>query len=294
MENNYSKQDFNELCEGKSIGAITKDYLRRVETLNKSNANVMSIKTGFEQFDRITGGLHNQNLILLCSRPGIPKETFIINILRKICELNYGIMYFSLALSGMQTVNRFMSNMSGISIQSLNNGNVDEREWDKLVEISNELFNKKLCIYDNCSISVEEITSKCIKMKQANLLDAVVIDSVRNITINGKRLGYGHYTSGDEEWDEVCVGLKNIAKNLDVPIIILADIERRSEEAVFLSDYDRVNVFINEVDVLIRMDPNILEDKERFVDLKVEKNNNGNTGIVKYKFDENICSFYEV
>ena len=267
MESKNVKENYYGVNGVRSIEEVAKKLVGNAELYN-------GINTGFEQLDSIINGLHKGNLILLCGRPGVGKNTFMLDIVRKICSANKNIMLFSLCLSEEQLVKRLAPDLDNILLESL---------------------FRNLYFYDGTTISIEELISKCIKVKQENLLDVLIIDLLQKKTVNGNRIGRGRFSSRDDDCDRISIGLRTLAKDLNIQIIVLADNERADEDKFGISVYDDViNITASEADVVLLMGVNNSEnDNIRFVDLFIAKNKNGKTGTLRYKFDDSKQCFYE-
>ena len=265
MESKNVKENYYGVNGVRSIEEVAKKLVGNAELYN-------GINTGFEQLDSITNGLHKGNLILLCGRPGVGKNMFMLDIVRKMCSANKNIMLFSLCLSEEQLVKRLIPNFNS--------------------DLPKPLI-RNLYFYDSPTISIEELTSKCIKMKQENLLDVLIIDRLQNVTVNGNRISRGRYSLRDEELDRMSIALRILAKDLNIPILALADIERTDEDKICINELDAINVVINDADEVLLMSPNKSDDNNSFVDLIIAKNRNGKRGTLRYKMDDSKQCFYE-
>ena len=265
MENKNVNESYKKIGGVKTIEEIAKKLVSKDELYN-------GIKTGFDQLDTITKGLHKGNLILLCGRPGVGKNMFMLDIVRKMCSANNNIMLFSLCLSAEQLVKRFIPDLDNILLEPL---------------------YRNLYFYDSPTISIEELTSKCIKMKQENLLDVLIIDRLQNVTVNGNRISCGRYSFRNEELDRVSIALKTLARDLNISIIALADIERMDDDKTCINESDVINIVVNDSDVVLLMSPSKHEDNNCVVDLIVTKNKNGKIGTLRFKFDALKQCFYE-
>lgn len=264
MENKNVNESYKEIGGVKTIEEFAKKLVSKDEMYN-------GIKTGFDQLDTITKGLHKGNLILLCGRPGVGKNMFMLDIVRKMCSANKNIMLFSLCLSAEQLVKRIIPNFNS--------------------DLPKPLI-RNLYFYDSYTISIEELTGKCIKMKQENLLDVLIIDRLQNVTVNGNRISCGRYSFRNEELDKMSIALKILARDLNIPIIALADIER-TDDKTCINESDVINIVVNDSDVVLLMSPSKHDDNNCVVDLIVTKNKNGKIGTLRFKFDALKQCFYE-
>ena len=197
---------------------------------------------------------------------------FMLDVVRKISSTNKNVMIFSLCLSAEQLVKRIIPNLDNTLSKP---------------------FVKNLYVYDSETISIEELTSKCIKMKQENLLDVLIIDRLQNLSLNGNRAVYCRY-SNDNDLDYISIGLRRLARDLNIPIVVLADSERADDDRFGFSIYDDlINLITNDADVVHLMSANDIECNNSFVDLFIKKNRNGNTGALRYKFDDLKQFVYE-
>ena len=291
-------KNFNQLENGiervVSLSEQRNVMMQEIETLRNSKDKVIGIKTGFNQLDTLLSGFQNRNLILLAGRPGTEKTGFILNIINNICKNNYGIMYFSLDLSSTQLIKRFISIGSGVPISTINEGILNDDEWKKVVDTSTELNDKNMLIYENTTISIEELRSKCFQLKKLNKLDLIVVDYLECISIRGERLSGDGMFYNIDNCNDVSYNLKLLSRNLNVPIIVLSDIEERESVGGFRKfDTRELTKFERDSDVVLLMRYDNSNDDFKYIDIIIEKNNNGSRGIIKYKYDNLKSRFYE-
>ena len=291
MEGKVVNENFNEFGGVARIGTVAKNLIENYEMALNAKDGVIGIRTGFEQLDAIIQGFQRKNLILLCGRPGIGKTSFIVNVSNNICKNNHSILYFSLGLSTAQLAKRVLANTCEFPNSIFESGKLSDKVIGKIEEVSKRDFY----IYENVKITLSELKSQCIKLKQANKLDLVIIDDLQSISFNDNRLRLGRYSYKDEEWDKLSLELKSFARDLDVPIVVITQFFNREEDKSIFKpdDSDTLNILVQDSDVVLFMLQNTLNENQNYIDLHIIKNLNGNTNIIKYKYNNNNSEFIE-
>ncbi|HEY8390629.1 MAG TPA: replicative DNA helicase, partial [Clostridia bacterium] len=226
------EQERNELVNVKELSVTV---LQKLDDL-KDPANRLGIPTGFIGLDNVLNGLHPSDLILIAARPGIGKTALAMNIMSNIA-LNVGrkvtegqkpklhCAVFSLEMSREQLMQRLICSVAGVSMTHAAKGTLTAEEWKKIFAATKLLDNCELYIDDTSYIRPQEILNKCLRMRKEKGLDVVMIDYLQLITPNKERAD-----SRAQEVADITRFLKITAKELNVPILLLSQLSRKSEE----------------------------------------------------------------
>lgn len=249
------------------------------------------LRTGFTKLDEIIGGLRNQEYILLGARPSMGKTALAINIAENLLLRNKVIAFFSLEMSKEQLIERLLSSMA--LVKTGYKRDVEVEELKKLQNAANYLLDKKLFIDDDPNKSVADMLSMCRKLKSREGLDLVIVDYLQKIKSN-------HKGSRREQLEQISSDLKNMAKMLDVPVLVVSSLSRASEaretKMPLMSDLRETGQLEFDADVIIflhrehyykRTDESIKRD----ADIIVAKNRNGRTGRTKLLWFEEFTIF---
>ena len=206
------------------INKIVQNSIMRVSAASKLKGNVTGIPTGFIDLDYRTSGMQKSDLVLVAARPSMGKTAFVLNMAQYMAfECNKTVAIFSLEMSSEQLVNRLLAMEARIDAQKLRNGSLEDKDWESLLEGAGTVAKSNLIIDDRAS-SLAEIRSKCRKFKLEHNLDIVIIDYLQllkaDVTYRGNRAA---------EVGEISRAIKNLAMELNIPIIALSQLNRASE-----------------------------------------------------------------
>ncbi len=192
---------------------------------SEKNEDITGISTGFLDVDKRTAGLHGSELILIAARPGMGKTSFALNIAQNAAiQSGITVAVFNLEMPGIQLANRMLSSEAMINSEALKKGNIKDEEWEKIGEAVDVLSRANIYIDDTSAITVAEICARCRKLKLEKNLGMVVIDYIQ--LISSKGLG----GSREQEVAEISRSLKILAKDLNIPVIALSQLNRSVEK----------------------------------------------------------------
>jgi len=204
--------------------------IEEIETISKSReiTGVSGVPSGFTDLDKVTLGWQKSDLIIIASRPGMGKTSFVLSMARNAAVMfNKAIAVFSLEMSSIQLVNRLIAAEAEIKSEKLRSGDLEEHEWHQLHTKIKSLSNAKLFIDDTPGINVFELRAKCRRMKTQYNIDMVIIDYLQlmNSHIDNRK-----NTNREQEISAISRALKSMAKDLDVPVIALSQLSRDVEK----------------------------------------------------------------
>lgn len=197
-----------------------------IEKASKNNSRITGIPTGFIDFDNKTAGLQNSDLILIAARPSMGKTAFALNIAQNVAiRKNIPTAVFSLEMSAGQLVNRFISSEAMVDANKLKTGRLEAGDWDSILTAIGDISQAPIYI-DDTSTTPMEIRTKCRKLKLEHGLGLIVIDYLQLMSMgqNARRSD-----SMQQEVAAISKALKQIAKELDVPLIALSQLSRANE-----------------------------------------------------------------
>ncbi len=267
------------------IKQIVMHALDNIEKASKTQGNVTGLPTGFVDLDYKLSGLQNSDLILVAARPSMGKTAFVLNIAQYVAFRSHQpLAIFSLEMSKVQLVNRLLSMESMVDAQQIRNGNLSDNDWEKLVDGAGIVGNSNLIIDDTPGISLSELRSKCRKYKLEHDIKLVIIDYLQ--LMSG---GNNSSASRQQEISDISRGLKQIARELNVPVVALSQlsraVEQRENHRPILSDLRESGAIEQDADVVMFLyrDEYYHPDSEKkgLAEVNVAKQRNGPIGTVE-------------
>ena len=215
-------------------GNIRKDYESMASLLFKAqneieNAmlkedGVNGVATGFTDLDRITSGWQKSDMIVVAARPGMGKTAFVLSMARNVAvDYQHPVAIFSLEMSSIQLVNRLISGEAEIPAEDIRRGNFSKKEFEQFFERTKQLSEAPIYIDDTPALSIFELRAKCRRLKQQHDIQLVIIDYLQLMSSGGKG------GNREQEISNISRSIKEIAKELNVPIIALSQLSRSVE-----------------------------------------------------------------
>lgn len=276
------------------IRKVVINAMERIEAVSKVKGSVTGIPTGFTDLDYMTSGFQKSDLILIAARPSMGKTAFELNIAEYMAfRKNQTVAIFSLEMSKEQLVNRLFSLESRVDSQKIRTGNLEDSDWERLIESANVIGNSNLIIDDTPSISIGELRSKCRKYKLEHDLGIVIIDYLQLMTAGGRQ------ESRQQEISEISRSLKALARELNVPVVALSQLSRavegRPDHRPMLSDLRESGAIEQDADMvmfLYRDDYyNKESEKKGIAEVIIAKQRNGPIGTVELVWMPNYTKF---
>lgn len=264
------------------VGEIVISTYEQMEALRATKGEIIGIPTGFIDLDNKTSGLKKSDLIIVAGRPAMGKTSFAINIAQH-AALNEGrtVAIFSLEMSREQLLMRMFSTESRIDLQKILSGTTSNMEVIEIANHLDEFRNSKLYVDDSSSANVPSIRSKCRKLKAREGLDLIVIDYLQLMRSSRKS------ENRQQEVSEITRSLKILARELDVPIMLLSQLsrgpEQRAEHKPMLADLRESGAIEQDADIVMLLyrekvyDP----DASDLAEVIIAKHRNGPTGTVE-------------
>lgn len=274
---------------------IVKGSISKIEELYKLKADVTGVPTGFSELDKMTAGLHGGELIIIAARPSMGKTAFSLNVASHMAlRAKKTVAYFSVEMAKESVMMRLLAAESKVSMGEIRNGRIQDSSWPKLLNAAGQISEAPLFIDDTSGISPFEIRARCRRLKAQYGLDCIMIDYLQLMDLKLK------VESRERAVSEISRGLKAIAKELNIPIIALAQLNRgvegRSDRRPMLSDLRESGSIEQDADVIMMLYRDDYYDKEDpdkhgHAEVIIGKQRNGPTGTVKLKFDAKYNRF---
>jgi replicative DNA helicase len=283
------------------VSELAPGALEMIQRLYEQEGEVTGVETGFEDLDRLTTGFHKSDLIILAARPAMGKTAMALNaIWHASGEKKMPVAIFSLEMSKEQLVQRLISQTTRISAQALRSGNVKAEDWPKLVRGVAEVSRAPIWIDDTAGVTLMEIRAKVRRLaSQLNVagelpLSLVVVDYLQLMVGQGNRA-----ENRQQEIAEISRGLKVLARDLDVPVLAIAQLSRaveaRHDKRPLLSDLRDSGAIEQDADMVMFLYRdeyyNPESDDKGIAEVIVGKHRNGPTGKVQLAWMEQYTKF---
>ncbi|MGL5730828.1 MAG: DnaB-like helicase C-terminal domain-containing protein, partial [Bacteroidales bacterium] len=271
---------------------VTEDYLDRKEKL--LNEEPIGLFTGIAGLDVHASGLKNSDLVILAGRPSMGKTAMAIHMAMNIARGNKHVLFFSLEMSALQLGNRMVLNEADIPIREFNGGNLFSKDEQCLMETADHIAKRSITIADMAQMSMFHIRNVAMRQKRNVGVDVIFVDYLQ--LIRGKRQGDDNRHM---ELSAITKALKSLAKELNVPIVLLSqlnrNVESRTDKRPQMSDLRDSGAIEEDADIVGLLYRKSFYDPENKDDhtgeLILAKYRNGKTGIVRFTHDGSMRRF---
>ncbi len=240
FDESYDIDDLLQEAEGKlfeiSQGNLKKDFtqidpvinsaMEQIEAAGKRESGLSGLQTGFHNLDKLTSGWQNSDLIIIAARPAMGKTAFVLSMAKNMAvDYNTPVAIFSLEMSNLQLVNRLISNVCEIEGEKIKSGRLSRQEWKQLNSRVRSLFSAPLYVDDSPSLSILELRTKARRLVKEHGVKIIIIDYLQLMNATGMKFG-----SREQEVSMISRSLKQLAKELNIPVIALSQLSRKVEE----------------------------------------------------------------
>lgn len=285
----------------RNVADILDTHMQMVETRSQTDGVVTGLSTGFVGLDKITTGLHEDNLIILAARPAMGKTALALNIAQYIAvKEKKPVAIFSLEMGAESLIERMLASEGMVEGYHLKTGNLSVEEWSRLVHAQGNLYDAPIFVDDTAGIRISEIRSKARKLAQEmGGLGVIIIDYLQLITgLKGE--------NRQQVVSEISRELKILAKDLKVPVIALSQlsraVEQRQDKRPMLADLRESGSIEQDADIVAFLYRDAYYQKEQadsqeannVTELILEKNRHGSLGTVKLYFHKEYTKFSSV
>lgn len=290
----HAHSDFSPLRD------LLSEYMHKLDQLHERRGAIVGVPTGFTDLDRLTGGLQKSDLIILAARPAVGKTSLALSLAHNSAiKYQRSIAVFSLEMSKEQLVQRLLSMDAGVDQQRLRTGWIEDDDWDRIIFSMGTLSEANIWIDDTAGISTVEMRSKARRLQAEHGIDLIVVDYLQLMqsSVSGKR-----NENRVQEISEISRNLKGLARELDIPVLALAQLSRavesRQSKVPQLSDLRESGSIEQDADIVMfiyRDDVyNPESERKNIADIIVAKHRNGPVGEVSLYFQASQTRFHDL
>ncbi len=277
--------------------------LESIEKLFENKGAITGVSTGFRDLDRLTSGLHSSEMIVIAARPSMGKTALAMNIAEHAAiQLKLPVAIFSLEMSAQQLVQRMLCSRSRVNLAKTRDGFLAEADFPKLTNAASKLAEAKIFIDDSASLSILELRAKARRLKAQQDVQLIIVDYLQLLRSTSRRA----QDNRQLEISEISAGLKGLAKELKIPIIVVAQLNRNPEirtgsgkgvpRLADLRESGSIEQDADLVGLLVREEYYADSDEERTelegkAELIIAKQRNGPIGQVKLTFLKDFTRF---
>jgi replicative DNA helicase len=279
------------------LSAIMESALDEIEAIGSRGGEMVGVPTGFADFDELTNGLHPGQMIVVAARPAVGKSTLGLDFARSAAiKNNLATCIFSLEMSRTEITMRLLSAEARVALHHMRTGKLTDDDWTRLARRMGEVSNAPLFIDDSPNMSMMEIRAKCRRLKQRHDLKLVIIDYLQ-LMQSGKRV-----ESRQQEVSEFSRALKLLAKELEVPVIAISQLnrgpEQRTDKKPQMSDLRESGSIEQDADMVVLLHREELYERESpragEADFIVAKHRNGPTATITVAFQGHYSRFVDM
>jgi replicative DNA helicase len=280
-----------------SVKDIVRDNFERLEKIFREGKSVTGISTGYGELDKLLSGLQPSELIILAARPSQGKTALALNLAENIAiRGGLPVALFSLEMSKESLLQRLVASVAQVDAHKFRSGHLSREDWRRMTEGLGQISSAPLWVDDAGSTSVLEIGAKARRLKRDKGLSLVIVDYLQLIS------GRGRFNSRQEEVASISRGLKGLAKELQIPVLVLSQLTRapeREERGPQLSDLRESGAIEQDADVVMFIyrpnffNLNATPEERDMADILIAKQRNGPTDKVKFVFRSRLTRFEE-
>jgi replicative DNA helicase len=279
------------------IKDIVRDNFERLEKIFREGKSVTGVSTGYGELDKLLSGLQPSELIILAGRPSQGKTALALNMAENIAiRGGLPVAVFSLEMSKESLLQRLVASVAQVDAHKFRTGHLSREDWRRMTEGLGQISSAPLWVDDAGSISVLEIGAKARRLKRDKGLSLLIVDYLQLITARGR------FNSRQEEVASISRGLKALAKELRIPVLVLSQLTRapeREERGPQLSDLRESGAIEQDADVVMFIyrpnffNMNATPEEREMADILIAKQRNGPTDKVKFVFRSRLTRFEE-
>ena len=294
----FSVTDNTIKTEYTALADLLVEAYDRIENLYQNKGTLRGLKTGFKDLDKKTAGLQKGDLVILGARPAMGKTTFAQNLATNVATINKcGVLFFSMEMAKGEIVDRMISDGSGIDAWKLRTGNITGDDFSRIGDAMGEMGEIPLYIDDTSSMTVLELRNKARRAAHDHNIGLIIIDYLQLITGSDRYKG-----NRVQEVTEISRGLKQLARELEVPVVALAQLSRnvtgRDDPRPVLSDLRESGSIEQDADLVMmlhRVDYYHMNEEgyepTNITELLIQKHRHGEVGKVELFFDKDHVRF---
>ena len=280
------------------INPVIKEALKMLENAANQKEGLSGLRTGFDGLDKITSGWQNSDLVIIAARPAMGKTAFVLSMAKNMAvNFNTPVALFSLEMSNVQLVNRLIVNVCEIPGEKIKSGRLEKYEWEQMDYKIKELYDAPIYVDDTPSLSVFELRTKARRLVREHDIKCIIIDYLQLMNASGMSFG-----SREQEVSMISRSLKGLAKELNIPIIALSQLNRGVEnrQGADLRESGGIEQDADMVCFIHRPEYYKITEDERgnslvgLAEIIIAKHRNGATGDVRLRFKSEFAKFMNI
>ena len=288
------------------INSVIKEAIDLLQIAATRDTGLSGLRSGFEALDKITSGWQNSDLVIIAARPAMGKTAFVLSMAKNMAvNYNIPVALFSLEMSNVQLVNRLIVNVCEIPGEKIKSGKLESYEWEQLDFKIKELYDAPIFIDDTASLSVFELRTKARRLVREHNIKCIIIDYLQLMNASGMNFG-----SREQEVSMISRSLKGLAKELNIPILALSQLNRGVEgrqgpegKRPQLADLRESGAIEQDADMVCfihRPEYYKITEDERgnslvgLAEIIIAKHRNGATGDVRLRFKKEFAKFMNI
>jgi len=275
------------------VGPMLQAALERIEEMGARGDDITGLSTGFRDLDRMLAGLQPANLVVVAARPSMGKSSLALNIAQHAAEKQEPVAFFTLEMSREEVVQRLLSTMAAVDSHKLRTGQMGPELWKRVVKETGKLYTMPIFVDDSADLTVTAIRAKCRRMSRKHGLSLVVVDYLQLMSATGRS------DNRQQEIADISRALKNLARELRVPVIAVSQLnralEQRENKRPRLGDLRESGAIEQDADIVmfIYRDEyyNPGSDQPGAAEIAIAKHRAGATGTVMMNYAAEFTSF---
>lgn len=291
----------SEQRHAETLDQLINDAIRKLE--ENDGRLITGISTGYPNLDEITSGLQNGEMIVVAARPSMGKTALALNMAENMVSREVSVALFSLEMSRQQLTQRLLSSRSAVSGHKIRRNMLSDNDMEAILQAANDLMQRPLYIDDTPGLTIMQLRAKARRLKQSHNIGIVFVDYLQLMT-SGRRA-----ESRQQEVSEISRGIKALARELNVPVVCLSQLNRAAEQREGhrprMSDLRESGSIEQDADVVAMLHRESYyhmndetwieqnEDKHNLAELIIAKQRNGPTATVKLTWDNSCTRFYD-
>lgn len=283
------------------IDPVLNQAIEQIQAASNAESGLSGLQTGYNDLDKMTAGWQNSDLIIIAARPAMGKTAFVLSMAKNMAiDYNIPVAIFTLEMANVQLVKRLLSNIADLEGEKIKNGQLSEEEWDRLNNRLRDVYSTPLYLDETPGLSITELRTKARRLVRERGVKLIMIDYLQLMNASGLKLG-----SREQEVSTISRSLKALAKELNIPIIALSQLNRstesREDKRPVLSDLRESGAIEQDADIVCFIHrpeyyTRSSEDKDGndirgLAELIVAKHRSGAVGDVKLRFVSKFARF---
>jgi len=270
------------------IKSVLGETINHLDTLFNSDSHITGLATGFHEFDDLTSGLQRSDLIIVAGRPSMGKTSYAMNLAENVAlTQKEPVAVFSMEMPAEQIATRMIASLGRVEMQKLRSGRIDDDDWPRINSAVSLLVQQsKLFIDDTPGLTPSELRARARRLKREHGLSLILIDYIQLMQVGGT------VENRATEISEISRSLKGLAKELDVPVVVLSQLnrslEQRTDKRPVMSDLRESGAIEQDADVIVFIYRDEVYDEDSpqkgTAEILVRKQRNGPTGTVRLTF----------